>query len=86
MLPVNVGRIKISMNSSDSTSQRKQLFSSGFGLVFLDEGDELIDSFVSRKYLEEYYKVITYTGGTHRFEHIPESISIIEEFVLQPRE
>ena len=60
-----------------------KISSSGRGLIFLDEGDELIDSFVSKKTLEQYYTVTTYTGGTHRFEHIPESIKVIEKFVVQ---
>jgi len=64
-----------------TVNQFTKISDSGYGLVFLDEGDELIDSSVSKKTLEQYYRVISYTGGCHRFEHIPESISIIEKFL-----
>ena len=54
---------------------------SGHGIIFLDKGDELIDSSYSKKYLEPYYNVISYEGGSHRFEHITESLNIIQNFM-----
>ncbi|MHB8453730.1 MAG: YqiA/YcfP family alpha/beta fold hydrolase [Acidiferrobacterales bacterium] len=42
-------------------------------LVLLDEGDELLDYRVAAAFFSGCGKTITYPGGSHRFEHLPEA-------------
>jgi len=51
------------------------------GLILLDQGDRVINSYVTYDKMHEYYDCRLFTGGSHRFEHIKESISIIRSFV-----
>lgn len=47
---------------------------SGDGIIFLDEGDEVIDSAITKSIMSRYYPVIMFEGGNHRFEHMDEAI------------
>ena len=53
----------------------------GCGLVLLDDGDEFLDSNETAEYLENIYKVIRFSGGTHRFSHMKESLKLITNFM-----
>ena len=52
-------------------------------LVLLDASDEVLDSAVSYAKFKEYphIKCHMFDGGSHRFEHMEESLSIIEDFI-----
>lgn len=51
------------------------------GMVLLDMGDELIDSFATLKAIGHQMTVHTFAGGSHRFPHIDEALPlIVEEF------
>lgn len=51
------------------------------GLVLLDEEDDLLDAEATFKATREYYKVVRFSGGSHRFDHMEEALEYIEEFV-----
>jgi predicted esterase YcpF (UPF0227 family) len=53
---------------------------SGYGLILLDMGDEVIDSTGTLDYLAGSFRVVSYPGGDHRFQHMPASIDTIEQF------
>lgn len=53
----------------------------GAGMVLLDEGDEIIDAEATRFYVSDNYPTVTYSGGDHRFQHMPQSISVIQMFL-----
>jgi hypothetical protein len=55
---------------------------SGSGLVILDAADEVLDSDRTKRLLEPHYAVSVFDGGSHRFEHINESLELIEKHVL----
>ena len=52
----------------------------GFGLILLDEGDELFNANLTEAMLEQHYKVVKHKGGSHRFDHMKESIEVIQQF------
>lgn len=49
--------------------------------IFLDMGDELIDSEKTRLHFQEQAKISTFTGGSHGFEHIKQALPEIEQFI-----
>ena len=49
-------------------------------LVLLDMGDELLDSNKTLKHFEGHAAIVTFEGGCHRFDHLPESVPHIKEF------
>lgn len=46
----------------------------GQGLVLLDAGDELIDAAQTAELFKSTHAVRVFTGGSHRFEHLPEAL------------
>ncbi|MBF0266557.1 MAG: hypothetical protein HQL46_14930 [Gammaproteobacteria bacterium] len=66
-----------------SLRQFRTIATNGCGLIFLDEADEVINAKFSKTYLDEHYHVILYSGGSHRFEHVPESIDEIDKFKIE---
>ena len=54
---------------------------SGYGLVLLDRGDELIDSESTAEYIGDRYPVVMFEGGSHRFEHTRESLPHIRNLI-----
>lgn len=50
------------------------------GLCLLDRGDEVTDANVTYELLNPYYTMVTYQGGDHRFQHMKDSLRIIELF------
>lgn len=55
----------------------------GSGLVLLDDGDEVIDRQGTIKALEGYYPVHSFSGGSHRFEHMANALELIREHVRE---
>ena len=53
----------------------------GYGLVLLDREDELIDSEATAEYVGSRYPVIMFEGGSHRFDHMGESLGFIRNLV-----
>ena len=52
------------------------------GLVFIDKGDELLDPIKSIQVLSTRFQVKAFEGGSHRFEHTEEILSIIDEALI----
>ncbi len=49
-------------------------------LVLLDEGDELLDFRVAKKAFADQGKIVVFSGGSHRFEHLPQAEAEIRAF------
>jgi len=49
-----------------------------YGIVLLDLGDEILNSNFTYEQFKPNHKVITFTGGNHRFQHWNEAIKIIK--------
>lgn len=54
----------------------------GCGLILLDRGDEVIDANATAVLLTDRYRVHVFDGGNHRFEHIAESLELIDSFYV----
>jgi predicted esterase YcpF (UPF0227 family) len=53
-----------------------------FPLVLIDLGDTIIDPYLSAEIFEELkWSVIKYEGGSHRFDHMVESIEEIKKYL-----
>lgn len=52
------------------------------GLMILDMGDEILNSKETYEKFKNICEVVTYEGGSHRFDHIKEAIGIIENYFL----
>lgn len=52
----------------------------GCGLILLDRGDELIDSEKTQAMLKTFYSTKIFAAGSHRFQHINESLIEINNF------
>lgn len=50
------------------------------GLVLLDAGDEVLDAEHSHSWLQGRYPVSTFPGGSHRFDHIPQAIPVMQRW------
>jgi predicted esterase YcpF (UPF0227 family) len=51
----------------------------GHGIIALDLGDEVIDSNVTVQQVENRLPVVTFDGGSHRFDHIDELVPLIKK-------
>ena len=49
-------------------------------LLLLDMGDELLDANRTLEHFEGHADIVTFEGGCHRFDHLPESIPAIKKF------
>ena len=49
-------------------------------LVLLDMGDDVLDSNATIKHFEGHADIVTFEGGSHRFEHLPEALDHIKRF------
>ena len=57
------------------------LSTNGCGLILLDQADDVIDWRVTHDLLHEHYSVVSFPGGSHRFEHMEEALPLIEAFL-----
>lgn len=57
------------------------LATNGCGLILLDQEDDVIDWRVTHDLLREHYSVVSFPGGSHRFEHLEEALPLIEAFL-----
>jgi predicted esterase YcpF (UPF0227 family) len=62
-----------------TVSEYTSIDTDGCGLILLDMGDDVIDPIITNNKLQNHYKVVTFEGGTHRFDHISDSINFIED-------
>lgn len=53
----------------------------GYGLILLDQGDELIPADETAEWVGDRYPVIMFRGGNHRFAHMAESLEYIRNLV-----
>lgn len=53
----------------------------GFGLVLLDMDDEVLDSSLTAEFIGSRYPVVTFQGGSHRFEHMEDSLGYVQNLV-----
>ena len=49
-------------------------------LLLLDLGDEVLDAEATLKHFNGHCMIRTYSGGSHRFEHWNEALTVIKEF------
>ena len=49
-------------------------------LVLLDLADDVLDSQETIYHFEDHADIVTFEGGSHRFEHLPECIGHIKKF------
>lgn len=52
----------------------------GYGLILLDLGDEVVDAQETINSYEEYHQIVTFEGGSHRFDHMVSGVEYIKEF------
>lgn len=52
----------------------------GCGLILLDEGDDVFDWRETYDVYHKRYSVVSFPGGSHRFEHMEASLPLIEDF------
>lgn len=57
------------------------LSKNGYGLILLQEGDDVIDVQKTKEYLERRYSVIVTKGGSHRFDNMEEHLPFITSFL-----
>ena len=52
----------------------------GAGLVLVDKGDTVLDPYRAVSYAQGDLMVVQFEGGSHRFEHMKESVGYIDRF------
>jgi uncharacterized protein len=52
------------------------------GVVMLDAADDVIPAADTVAALGSLYPVITFDGGSHRFEHMADAVAVIEAFMM----
>lgn len=50
------------------------------GLILLDQGDKIIDPEVTASTLQDHYRVVMWPGGHHRFAHMEQALTEIQDF------
>jgi len=50
--------------------------------ILLDMGDELLDSEVTISEYKDKANIVTYSGGSHSFEHMNEALAVIDKLLL----
>jgi predicted esterase YcpF (UPF0227 family) len=53
----------------------------GYGLILLEEGDDLFNWENTKSELDKYYKVVVTNGGSHRFESLEDHLFTIQHHV-----
>lgn len=53
----------------------------GCGLILLDAADEVLDSGETKSLLEDFYDVHMFAGGSHRFDHMDDSVPLIKQHI-----
>lgn len=66
--------------TEETLSTYKALSGEGYGLILLDEGDEVIPAYHTVAALIEYHDINMFAGGSHRFEHMQDALPMIKEF------
>jgi len=66
--------------SESTVADYSEILKTGNGLVLLDLADDVIDPIKTLNTLLPFFNVETFEGGSHRFEHIIESLPIIKKF------
>lgn len=66
--------------TEETLSTYKALSGEGYGLILLDEGDEVIPARPTFYALKEYHDINMFEGGSHRFDHMQDALPIIREF------
>jgi hypothetical protein len=67
---------------ADTVKQYPPLATNGCGLVFCQEGDEVIDPKATINALEKHYEVHLIPGGSHRYENLDAQIALIDRHVI----
>jgi len=68
------------MLSPETIDAYTNFLTAGTGLVILDLGDEFLDAYETKLKLENRYEIIAFPGGSHRFDHIYQSLDSISAF------
>jgi predicted esterase YcpF (UPF0227 family) len=63
----------------DCINTYKEFSLKGCGLILLDSGDEVIPYQHTLEFLEGCYEHVVFEGGSHRFDHMTESLQFIKD-------
>lgn len=63
----------------ETVESYRPIAQTGYGLILLDEGDDVISAHNTSELLNSTYRINMFKGGSHRFEHIDDSIPLIKE-------
>lgn len=66
--------------TEEAVSEYTPLKTGGCGLILLDLADDVIDARNTINIYSEHYHCVEFKGGSHRFEHIKESLAMIKDF------
>lgn len=66
--------------SAETVAEYFPMRDDGYGLILLDEGDEVIDSKETINRYVDCLELVTYEGGSHRFDHMPDALTEIVNF------
>lgn len=66
--------------SEKTVAEYEPLRTGGCGLILLDLADDVIDAHSTINSYSEHYQCVEFQGGSHRFEHMRESLATITEF------
>lgn len=66
--------------SEKTVAEYEPLRTGGCGLILLDLADDVIDARSTINSYSEHYQCVEFHGGSHRFEHMRESLATITEF------
>jgi predicted esterase YcpF (UPF0227 family) len=65
--------------NQETVKEYDRIRTDGYGMVLVDESDEVINPNDIDK-IDHNFEVHKFSGGSHRFEHIEESLHLIESF------
>lgn len=54
-------------------------------LVLLDEADEMLDAQLAARHFGNHGEVHLFPGGSHRFEHLPQALPVIRDYLDRQR-
>ena len=77
----NITLAKVGVTDENLLSSYSQKFiPKGVGLLFLNLGDELIDSHNTNQSYHKTFRTYMFNGGDHRFEDISATLNVIKQF------
>jgi predicted esterase YcpF (UPF0227 family) len=66
--------------NESTVNEYPEFINSAYGLILLDKDDDVIDPNRTIELYKDTYRIVSFNGGSHRFEHIEESLNPILKF------